>query len=610
MMNTTNGDQKLQRPLKKNDTRWTDKDKVKQLKGIAELHERTLKWMKVKKGAQVEKYKKEGRELDKKTEKIRRMLKDISQGDSAQIREILKRDKEAWLICKDQTPDGVIECLDHLIFLQRRELDRLKFEVELNNKKLFDAKLQEEMMNEAEKEKIGPAKFRVQELAAEIEHVKTQTKAANLVEKTYDRLKRILKKESLNIDEILDGLKVDMLVQAECILKAMEMGQTAVEDKANFILEYKKEMKLAKEEKEKHMQEIKRFKQMITRVKQINSSLARAESFVKINYQSNEEKQKFIKDLQEKVKKRKEQFKILMYVTTSNAPHEVFPRIEAVMKERFRLLRQLEINKMVRDTEVTRKNYMDYTLETIQENDILQTREYQIKKKELEDRIDKYRREVEQYKKKMAVAGRYVLQLRKNIYHFNRLFADVKIGNPGPTNLVATMRGEEDEDDDIFDDCDPKEFDDDDPERVFAPDSDSSSDNHEIDMNAAHIIDIITIKLNIILNEMKEEMIKREQKNIQLPDEDFTFETSSASESEVEDLKGEEDYMQAGYYVGELGGDTDEEEELEREEEFIYRKKLPTRLDLKIISQRIVDVREAHPTLTAEKAQIKKHICY
>ncbi|CAA9993139.1 unnamed protein product [Nesidiocoris tenuis] len=81
-----------------------------------------------------------------------------------------------------------------------------------------------------------------------------------------------------DLDSLLKGLKADLFIQTECVLLAAEMGQAAVEGKANFIEKYKQEARLANLERNAYFRELKQLKAEISRVRKINQSLARTDS--------------------------------------------------------------------------------------------------------------------------------------------------------------------------------------------------------------------------------------------------------------------------------------------------------------------------------------------
>ncbi|KAF6201032.1 hypothetical protein GE061_005479 [Apolygus lucorum] len=602
---------------KKDSIKWTTKDKIKQLKGIIDLHEKTLKWTKLKKDVAIKKYQIEGRELDLKTEKMRKLLKQIEHGASEEIKDILKNDKQAWLICRDQSQNGIIESLKHLTFLQRRELDRLTFDLTKTKQNLFDIKLEDKLLASGmmHADRIESEKYRIQEIAVEIEQAKTQPEAAMLVEKTYERRRRILKKESLDIDSLLDGLKNDVFIQTECILMAAEMGQLATEEKANFMEKYRLEMKLANQEKNAYSKEIKHIKNEISRVKKINQSLARADSgFYKIGIAGGDEKMKAIEELKEKVREREEELQALMSVTTTATPEELFPKIEDAMRRMSTCSRKLDEYQVLKDLQILRHQYMTRALQSLSSHDITQVKNYIETRDDLLERLEDYKRKIAEHKKHIANIEKYLLEVAAKVYYFYFLFMEVKIGDPGPQILDMVQ---EDEDDDIFEGEESRLLIEDDFSQKSP--SETSSAIPTIDANVSHMLDVITLKINIILKDMKEYVRrKKEQTKGVRPQDDFLIldSDSESVDSSDEEIMADEDY-QLDNFLGAITGYTDDEltEEEEKEEEDLMSKhQPPSRQELKNKSTKIAETKEKEEEPKTEdqkkKIKVKKHACF
>ncbi|BET02676.1 RNA polymerase II associated protein 2 [Nesidiocoris tenuis] len=610
------GDEKKGEKVK-DTAKWTSKDKIKQLKGIIELHEKTFKWAKSKRDVAIKKFRAEGLELDTKTERMRKLLSEVELGASEDVKDVLKDDKEAWLVTRDLPPDAIVDSLKHLAFLQRREYDRLKFDLQKTEKYLFDIKLEDKMLESglANMGKDEAEKYRIQEITVEIEQAKTLPDAAMLVEKTYEKRRRILQKEFVDLDSLLKGLKADLFIQTECVLLAAEMGQAAVEGKANFIEKYKQEARLANLERNAYFRELKQLKAEISRVRKINQSLARTDSgFYKIGIAGGDERMKMIEELKEKVREREEELQALMSVTTSASPEELFPKIEDAMRRMSTCSRKVDEYQVLKDLQTLRRCYLERALESLSSQAVAVKREYIRMRNARLKAIEDAKQRIAQHKNHIMGIEKYLMEMAAKVYYFYYLFLEVKIGDPGPPILDMVQ---EDEDDDIFDG---------EESRLLIPDdfsekspSETSSTLPKVDANVAHMVDVINLKMAIALKDMKEFLAKRKErsKNVR-PEDDFIL-IDRPSDTEVsitsdEEIMADEDYH-LDSFLGVITGYTDESSEGEREDDdLLVRAQPPSRQELKNKSVKIAEAKEKEEEPKSEeqkkKIKVKRHVCY
>uniref|UniRef100_A0A1B6ENF8 Uncharacterized protein n=3 Tax=Cuerna arida TaxID=1464854 RepID=A0A1B6ENF8_9HEMI len=220
------------------DERWTTKDKLEQFRGVTALYNSTNAINKEKTQALRKKQTKDIKNLTTQNKKYREQYEEVLHGDKKNLLPALHTHPTMQLAFKNLNPEGIEEELKQSIFCKTKELDRLRFkkknlEENFLNKKLGLAELEQEADEPPENY------LWEQEITNQIQSISVKLNAARSTKAVYEKALNILQKDAIRFDEVLEGLRKDLVHQCESIVKAVEMGQNMSEELDSLQREYK-----------------------------------------------------------------------------------------------------------------------------------------------------------------------------------------------------------------------------------------------------------------------------------------------------------------------------------------------------------------------------------
>jgi len=592
--------------------RWKMHEKIHQLKSIIQLHEKSKKWAKIKTGLVAAKNKQVIEQLSQNTRQMRVLLQNFKYGDPEAFRNVLRRDKEIEMICVGQSPGEAFETILQLIFTRRKEYDRIMFDIEKLKDKLFGLELEVQNLTqgimEAKEEKKSSDVAYSESVAAEIEKVTTQKDAAAIVHASYGRLEKILRKESRYFTAVLEGLKLDMIVQCQCILRALEMGQMATEE--NFHL--KKELsKLTMDAETKSTQQEKEMNMVSERLKKLEKAaakIARSEGFSKtLNQNLLRTEQAYLNSMKDKVAALQDEFKVYTEIAHVVDPHQVFTRIEGMVRQKYRLARQLSINQLWKETEQKRRDHMDLLYENILHSGVEAITRHEEAIQDLMDKIKQCGEREAEMLHEIEKDTDIIQDIRFTLMHLYQLMKIVQVEGIDPTGEPSdtSSQAEFEEKLDFFHERKDYNAVDDvvlDPYISRIPYGNEENKYEPcpaplyLDYDPIHMVDTMTIKMGAMLTQL-------------------TITEDDSPETIDEKLRIEDVHLDAFVkYMTSFfkGGETPEP--IVPSEDTITdlaasKSKVPTNSEIKAISRKIVEINTARPKLDVG-FQKKSHDCY
>ncbi|CAH1390031.1 unnamed protein product [Nezara viridula] len=216
------------------DDRWVLTDQLIQLKGVVEFNERNMRWLEVKEDLYRKDYDTKIRHVSQNVERLREMIKKYEFGYVDEMDDVLRQDKEVYLICRKKSPEQIIESLKHMIFRQRKAVDKINAEIKSTKTELFEVELNiaalKDKVNSGQEYVKDKNREENEKYSAALEYAKTQNDVCAILLECYKKIIGVLKKDSLYFDDVIADLKNDAMIQSQTILKIIELGQLACED--------------------------------------------------------------------------------------------------------------------------------------------------------------------------------------------------------------------------------------------------------------------------------------------------------------------------------------------------------------------------------------------
>uniref|UniRef100_A0A1B6MR43 Uncharacterized protein n=1 Tax=Graphocephala atropunctata TaxID=36148 RepID=A0A1B6MR43_9HEMI len=220
------------------DERWTTRDKLDQFRGVTALYNSTNAKIKEKTQALRKKQTKDIKNLTTQNKKFREQYEEVLHGDKKNLLPALHAHPTMQMAFKNLNPEGIEEELKQSIFCKNKELDRLRFKKKNLEENFLNKKLGLAELNQ-ESDEVPDNYLWEQEIANQIKSISVKLSAARATKAVYDKALNILQKDAIRFDEVLEGLRKDLVHQCESIVKAVEMGQNMSEELDTLQREYK-----------------------------------------------------------------------------------------------------------------------------------------------------------------------------------------------------------------------------------------------------------------------------------------------------------------------------------------------------------------------------------
>ncbi|KAF7988563.1 hypothetical protein HCN44_001136 [Aphidius gifuensis] len=479
------------------DKRWTLRDKLNQYRGIIKLNKREKK---IKKNEASRNRKRISRELNKLKNEVknyREIVKEVQEGDSRRIHTLLQGHKDFMLALENKNPGTVYKAVSEDVCLRRNQLDKLYNLKRQKIREFFNLKLECTELEEKYEEqnrKVEPDKHQ-QKIVALYQKYIGEEKSAKATTATYNSILKILVKDGIYYNALLDALQSDRDEQCKVIYSATLLGQLAAEDLDDTREKYKK---LAKDvwfnmkEREKTLKitrnEVEKLWancRSLVRVESLNE-LKKIEEIVKKNDKIDDNNQLEMKKLEETFVKVKNALMVRSY-------DELLTRFEEQANQRERLLEKfksiLEKHSLILD----KKNKASMILANLDHSMVTTTGDYKTNKKYMLDEIINQNKRELDYKKLRKTRGELLINIKAGLQNMIGLLIHIKPGKNINTNKKTTK------------DNDKKKKS---KKKIIKDDKDSDDDTNKnehlkiekIETNAINLLDVVTKKSIFLYN--------------------------------------------------------------------------------------------------------------
>ncbi|KAL1117303.1 hypothetical protein AAG570_004629 [Ranatra chinensis] len=302
--------------------KWSTEEKLVLFERIISLYDSEKRWMEDRVVEEAKELEKEIKELDKMTLEERKLLN--QEGPGEEILELLKTDPEIERICKRKKPEEILEILEHTVFRLQKKYDSMKYEQAIEEKKLRQKYLELENLEKGQDETMLPQIVKeCNRVAAEIQRLTFQRQTAENLHGDYEKVIRILEKEARGYDKVLNGLKAEMTIQCECIVKMLELGQKAILDGKELAEKYQKLVEAEKEAEQQTMDKVKAMVELMDKAKQAAGQMLPPNSY-NPSEELSPEVQEYQRQMEETAAKLEDDIELLMETTKASSPEDIF----------------------------------------------------------------------------------------------------------------------------------------------------------------------------------------------------------------------------------------------------------------------------------------------
>ncbi|XP_012341756.1 synaptonemal complex protein 1-like [Apis florea] len=415
------------------DVRWTTKDKLDQYRGVLKLYARQKKIrlqdaLKLKKKIlwQLNSY---NRDIKNYHEVVREITKGTPKGEVCGLLQARKHLRLKYRGCETEHVYDSIYEENHQ---KRRQLDILRFEKKKKMKQCFNLQIEH-----AEVIRIYELEERVQ-WSQNREHQRlislyqksiAKQNAARAISLTYNFILKILKKDAMYYESLLNNLQLDRRSQCRVILRTTIMGQIAAEETNDIEMKYKRITRDVWNNMKERERMLADLHEQVEDLWSYAQSLIRTESNAIIKetvIKSNEVLDKQIKSLEDVFNKIKDSLLVHTY-------REMFSRLEDQMKQRTRLLEQFDRNVKERDALLLKKKEALSTLSNFEYTRVAGVEEYNADKNILLEQIAMQKKRELEKKNVKKEHGELLMDIRAALQNMVAMLVCVKRGNKVPT---------------------------------------------------------------------------------------------------------------------------------------------------------------------------------
>ncbi|KAG9437500.1 synaptonemal complex protein 1 [Apis mellifera carnica] len=400
-------------PFRIKDVRWMTKDKLDQYRGVLKLYARQKKIrfqdaLKLKKKVlwQLNSY---NRDIKNYHEIIREITKGTPKGE---VYRLLQTRKNLRLKYRGRETEHVYDSIYEENHQKRRQLDILRFEKKKKMKECFNLQIEH----------------------AEVIHIyeleeRTKQNAARAISLTYNFILKILKKDAMYYENLLNNLQLDRRSQCKVILRTTIMGQIAAEETNDIEMKYKHITRDVWNNMKERERMLAHLHEQVEDLWSFAQSLIRTESETIMKetvIKSNEILDKQIKSLEDVFNKIKDSLLVHTY-------REMFSRLEDQMKQRTRLLEQFDRNVKERDALLLKKKEALSALSNFEYTRVAGVEEYNADKNILLEQIAMQKKRELEKKNVKKEHGELLMDIRAALQNMVAMLVCVKRGNRVPT---------------------------------------------------------------------------------------------------------------------------------------------------------------------------------
>ncbi|XP_043496528.1 uncharacterized protein LOC122520529 [Polistes fuscatus] len=348
----------------------------------------------------------------------------------------------------------ILDRIDQNSELYHRQLDKIRYEKEKLAKQYFDLQVEKCVLLEEEGKEVQTDHLH-QRLSAYLQRSTAKQNGAKAMQSTYVTMIKILKKDTMYFDAVLNALKDDQKDQCKVIVKATVMGQLGAEN----LDDLKEKYKIITRDVLKHMKE--RERTLITARERVADLWEYAKSLVRI--ESNEDLNKKNASfkgksdhLESQLKRLEEICEILKDTVLVRSHNELFPRLEEQMKQKTRLINQFNYNIKERNNLVIKKEEAIILLEKLKHTMVATTGQYRIDKKALLEEIEAQKKRFVDCKEQRRSHGELSMKIIAALQNMLLMLVCIKRGRVERRQLKKTKSIDElDEDEPILEKIEP-----------------------------------------------------------------------------------------------------------------------------------------------------------
>ncbi|XP_031199636.1 coiled-coil domain-containing protein 151 isoform X2 [Mastomys coucha] len=196
-------------------------------------------------------------QLQEEIKALHKQLKDLLQGDSKVVQEIIQEWKSEKPYLKNRTCEQALEHLEHQLREKMNQLNALRHQVMLRQKRLEELRLQHSLrqleMAEFQDNNTEAAKT-MRNLENRLEKARMKAEEAEHITNVYLQLKSYLQEESLNLENRLDSMEAEVMNTKHEVQELKVVNQEAINarDIAKNQLQYLEETAIRDRKKREH----------------------------------------------------------------------------------------------------------------------------------------------------------------------------------------------------------------------------------------------------------------------------------------------------------------------------------------------------------------------
>lgn len=170
-------------------------------------------------------------QLQEETKALHMQLKDLLQGESKVVHAIIQEWKSEKPYLKNRTCEQALEHLEHQLRDKVNQLNALRYQVTLRQKRLQELKLQHSMhqleLAEVQDGNTEAAKT-MRNLENRLEKARMKAEEAEHITNVYLQLKSYLQDESLNLENRLDSMEAEVVKTKHEVVELKVVNQEAL----------------------------------------------------------------------------------------------------------------------------------------------------------------------------------------------------------------------------------------------------------------------------------------------------------------------------------------------------------------------------------------------
>lgn len=422
------------------DDRWTSFVKVHQFKDVISLQHRDSEVTKYERDKNRRREEKLLGELRKIAKQKQDKLRNAMLGNQNRMWSTLAQHRRIQLAQGRNTPEIVIENLYQMIDYKRKQKDKYNY----TKKKLME-KYKFLMLKKGEQDTLlivqksglkSPLEKKMTMLCLEKQNAQMRRIAATSVRQTYIHILKILNKDAVYYESVLDCLESDSCEQSKMLLAVTEMGQIVTEYLDDITVEcnsLEKGIKINMREREKSLNQ---YNNVLTAMEKAFKQMVRSDSELGILTDNQQDIEDSEKQLTEELADVNKILLDVQGITQTSGYEHIFPSLLIQQRQRSRLEYLAEyitnLYKQLRMASLHLEVILHLVAHTYNDDKII----YLEKKRNLLRGIRTQQKRIKKIKFKGSLNGNLLLDLRRCFGHISNMLKIVRISEDPPSDIM------------------------------------------------------------------------------------------------------------------------------------------------------------------------------